>query len=320
LKATLEAREGAPRHMARILVTGASGLVGSRLTLRLRGAHEVHGTFHGHAPDFLGHPANLLHRLDIRDTSALAQLVRAVDPSVIVHCAAWTNVDACEGAAEEARAANLAPVEALAAEAGANGRRLIQMSTDYVFDGTAPPYEVDAKPNPLCVYSKTKADAEQAARRAPRSLIARSTVIYGADFGHLKRNFAVWLIGELRAGRPVNIVDDQWNTPTISEQVAEVIERAIDREVEGVIHATANECVPRVEFARRIARRFGLDGSLIAPVPTASLNQPARRPLRPCMAVGRTEAALGMKMWSIARSLDLLHRQLAEPDRSVLRP
>ncbi len=306
--------------MASILVTGASGLVGSRLTVRLRGAHEVHGTFHSHPPDFLAHPSRLLHKLDIRDTRALLELVRAVDPSVVIHCAAFTNVDACESARDEARAANLAPVEALAAEATAHDRRLVQMSTDYVFDGTAPPYEVDAKPNPLCVYSKTKADGEEAARRSPRSLIARSTVIYGADFGHLKRNFAVWLIGELRAKRPVKVVEDQWNTPTISEQVAEVLERALEREVEGVIHATASECVPRVEFARRVARRFGLDASLITPVPTASLNQPARRPLRPCMSVARTEGVLGMKMWSIEKSLDLLHEQLSEPDRSVLRP
>ncbi len=313
-------RARGPRALARILVTGASGLVGSRLTVRLRGAHEVHGTFHSHAPDFLGHPSRLLHKVDIKDTGALVELVRALDPSVVIHCAAWTNVDACESAKEEARAANLSPVEALAAEAEAHRRRLIQMSTDYVFDGTAPPYEVDGKPNPLCVYSKTKADAEEAARRAPHFLIARSTVIYGADFGHLKRNFAVWLIGELRAGRPVKVVEDQWNTPTISEQVAEVLERAVDREVEGVIHATANECVPRVEFARRIARRFGLDASLITPVTTESLHQPARRPLRPCMAVGRTEGALGMQMWSIERSLDLLHRQLSDPDRRVLRP
>lgn len=306
--------------MARVLVTGASGLVGSRIMVRLRAAHEVHGTFHTHAPDFLGHPGRLLHQVDIRDTQGLLGLVRSVDPSVLVHCAAWTNVDACQGDRVQARAANLAPVEALAVEAQAEGRRLIQMSTDYVFDGTAPPYEVDAVANPLCVYSQMKAEAEAAARRAPRSLIARSTVIYGADFGHLKRNFAVWLIGELRAKRPVRVVEDQWNTPTIAEQVAEVLERAIDREVEGVIHATSNECVPRVEFARRVARRFGLDASLIEPVPTSALKQPARRPLRPCMSVGRTESALGMKMWSIGRSLDLLFAQLSEPDRSVLRP
>ena len=150
--------------MARILVTGSSGLVGSRLVVRLRTSHEVHGTYHAHSPDFLHHPPDRLHRVDIRDRAALRGALDEVRPEVVVHCAANTNVDGCESAPEEARAANVAPVEEIVAWAKPAGARLLQMSTDYVFDGENPPYEVDAKPNPLCVYSRSKADAEAAAR------------------------------------------------------------------------------------------------------------------------------------------------------------
>jgi dTDP-4-dehydrorhamnose reductase len=306
--------------MSRVLVTGASGLVGSRQVVRLRGRHEVHGSYRAHRPAFLAHPEDRLHDVDVRDLKAFRELLDRVDPTVVVHCAAMTNVDACESAPQEAGAANVAPVETLAAWARRRGVQIVQMSTDYVFDGERPPYEIDAVPHPLCVYSRTKAEAEAVAWTVPRSLIARATVIYGADFGHLKRNFAVWLLAELEAGRAVRVVDDQWNTPTIAEQIAEVVERALDRGTAGIIHSTADECVSRFEFARRIAARFGLDASLIHPVRTEELKQPARRPKRACMSVRRTEEILGMKMWSIGQSLDLLHRQLRHTDRSVLTP
>lgn len=304
----------------RILVTGASGLVGSRLVVRLREKHEVHGTFHRRRPDFLEHPPERMHGVDVRDLRSLVAVLDRVSPEAVIHCAAMTNVDACESVPKEARAANVAPVEELARFARGQGARVLQMSTDYVFDGEHPPYEVDAAPNPLCVYSRTKAEAEAVARSIPGSLIVRSTVIYGADFGHLKQNFATWLIGELRAGRPVRVVDDQWGTPTISENIAHFVEAALARRLEGVVHAAVSECVPRDEFARRIAARFGLDASLIRPVKTAELKQPARRPARPCLSMARSEGALGLKAWTIAQSLDLLHRQLALADRSTLRP
>jgi dTDP-4-dehydrorhamnose reductase len=306
--------------VARVLVTGASGLVGSRLVVRLRAHHQVDGTYHSHHPAFLDHPAEQLHRVDVRDTVDLRHLLLQVRPEVLIHCAAMTNVDACESQPDEAYASNVAPVEAIASWQRGSGARVVLMSTDYVFDGRSPPYEVDAKPNPLCVYSRTKAQAEEFTRAIPQSLIARSTVIYGADFGHLKRNFATWLIDELRAGRSVRVVDDQWGTPTISENIAEFLDLAVERSVSGIIHATVDECVPRHEFALRIARRFNLDTSLIKPAKTAELKQPARRPEKPCMSVKRTEEILGVKAWSITRSLDLFHRQLAIPDRSVLRP
>jgi dTDP-4-dehydrorhamnose reductase len=290
------------------------------MVVRLRGAHEVHGTFHAHAPDFLQHPADRIHRLDVRDGGALRALLDRLRPEAVVHCAAFTNVDACESAPEEARRANVAPVEEIVRWARPHGARVVQMSTDYVFDGEHPPYEVDAEASPLCVYSKSKADAEAAARAFGGSLIVRSTVIYGADFGHLKRNFATWLIGELEAKRGVRVVDDQWGTPTISENIAEFVERALERRLTGTIHAAVGECVSRLEFARRIASHFGLDASLIAAAKTAELHQPARRPRRPCLAMARSEEALGVKAWTMAKSLELLARQLAMDDRTVLRP
>lgn len=305
--------------MARILVTGASGLVGSRLAVFLREAHEVHGTYHAHRPDFLHHDPERLYRVDVRDLDAFAALLAAVAPEVVVHCAAWTNVDACEGDPAQAFAANVRPVELLASWSRARGARAVQLSTDYVFDGTRPPYEIDAPANPLCVYSKSKADAEAAIRQAPGSLIVRSTVIFGADYGHLKRNFATWLIGELRAGRRVRVVNDQWSTPTIAENIAQFVGRALDRAVTGVVHAAVGECMPRDEFARRIAARFELDASLIEPVATEAIGQAARRPKRPCLSMRRSEELLGAKAWTFASSLDLLHRQLEAYDPSVLK-
>ena len=148
----------------------------------------------------------------------------------------------------------------------------------------------------------------------------RSTVIYGADFGHLKRNFATWLIGELRAERSVRVVDDQWGTPTISENIAEFVEAAIERRLDGAVHAAVGECMSRLEFARRIAAHFNLEATLIHPAKTADLHQPARRPRRPCLSMRRSQEMLGVKAWTVPQSLALMERQMALEDRSVLTP
>ncbi len=299
--------------MARILVTGAGGLVGSRVAVRLRGAHEVHAAFHLKPPPPLGLSVDRLHAADVADAAKFTALLDGVKPDIVVHCAAMTDVDGCEGRAKEARRVNVAPVALLASRARKSGTRVLLMSTDFVFDGTAAPYEVDAKPNPLCVYSTTKAEAEAALKGAPGALVVRSAVIYGADYGHGKTNFATWLLRELKAGRPVRIVRDQFNNPTIAEMIADFVAKAVARKAEGVVHAAGSECVARDDFARRIAVRFDLDPALIAPVPTAALNQRAKRPARACLSMARSEAALGIKAWRITKSLDLLHRQLAEP-------
>ena len=296
--------------MARILVTGAGGLVGSRMAVRLRAAHEVHGTYHDKPLPPLGLPPDRVRRVDITKEAELGQALEAVDPDVVVHCAAMTDVDGCEGKPDEARRANVFPVEQLAGWARRRGARVVLMSTDFVFDGTSPPYEVDAKPNPLCVYSTTKAEAEAAIARAPGAVILRSAVIYGADYGHGKPNFAVWLMGELKAGRPVRVVSDQKNNPTVAELAAEFAARAIERRAEGVFHAAGRDCVARDEFARRIAQRFDLDPSLIVPVKTAELKQRAKRPARACLSLERSEKELDMKAWTLAESLNVLHRLL----------
>lgn len=305
--------------MSRVLVTGASGLVGSRAVVRLRERHEVHGTYLRHAPDFLGHAPGHLHRLDVSDLVALRETLDRLDPEVVVHCAAETNVDGCESQPGRARAVNVAPARELAAWARRVGGRVVLLSSDYVFDGTNPPYEVDAARNPLCVYSATKAQAEEAVDGVPGCLIARSTVIYGKDYGHQKKNFATWLVGELTAGRPVRVVSDQWNTPTISEDIADMLDRAVERKLEGKVHMVPGECLPRDGFARRIARRFGLEEDLITSISTADLNQPARRPPRPCMSMERSRGMLGMEPRTIDQSLDLFHRQVLDPDRAKLR-
>lgn len=297
--------------MARILVTGAGGLVGSRAVVRLRAAHEVHAVFHRKRPPPLGLSVDRMHTADVADPVKLAALLDTVDPEVVVHCAAMTDVDGCEGRAEEARRVNVKPVEQLAAHARKAGARTLLMSTDFVFDGTAPPYEVDAAPHPLCVYSATKAEAEAALKGVPGALVVRSAVIYGTDYGHGKTNFATWLIGELKARRPVRIVSDQWNNPTMPEMIAGFLSRGIERKVEGIVHAASTDCLARDEFARRIAQRFDLDPSLIQPVKTAELKQKAKRPERACLAMERSQKVLGLQAWNTTQALDLFHRQLA---------
>lgn len=247
--------------MSRVLITGASGMLG-------RDVQDALGA----------RPFTALDRgqLDIRDLDAVRQAV--VGHDVFVNCAAYTKVDDAETHEAEAFAINAEGAHNLALAAQASGARLIQISTDYVFQGTAhEPYPEDAPRDPLGAYGRTKAAGEELVLEAhpEGSLIVRTAWLYGSH----GPNFVATMLRLARERETLTVVNDQHGQPTWTRDLATKLVELIDTEVpRGIFHGTSSGETTWFNLARAVFRDSGLDPNRILPTDSASFPRPAPRP------------------------------------------
>ena len=270
----------------KILVTGASGLVGEQVLNAARNAgFEADGTCF--RQDRKG-----LFRLDITDRNSVKRLVGRLNPDCIVHSAAMTNVDYCEGHKEEAWKVNVEGTRNLAEST--NSCKFIYISTDYVFDGRSGPYTEDSLPNPVNYYGKTKLEGEKVASLTQDWIIARTTWIF--DFSPDTKNFVCRLADSLKKGRIVKVPNDQIANPTLSRNLAAVILKLIQLNFSGIINISGSTRIDKYGFACAVARHFSLDASLINGVNSAELGQTAQRPKNAGFRLEKIEGILGERM------------------------
>ena len=276
--------------MTTLWITGAGGVVGGKLVEQAaRGGRydRIRPLSHAPAPDLAVEWA----ALDLGDREAVREQARLAPPDVVVNAAAMTGVDACETRRAEARRANADAPRWLAEVCRDRGAHLLHVSTDYVFpgdDAQPGPYAEDAPSRAINYYGQSKLAGERAIAEvcgadSPYTIV-RTALVYGLG---RRANFVTWLAGELRAGRRVRIVRDQFNTPTIADDLAAVLLWLAENQRTGVYHAAGPDLVGRREWALAIARHFSLDASLIDWVTSAELAQPARRPLRSGLTCAR---------------------------------
>lgn len=296
------------------LVTGANGLVGSRLVRLL--------ALEGHRVTAMGRGARRFERVsgpagaaamdpgyldvDLGDAAGLTRAVFDARPEVIINPAGMTDVDGCERDPDGAWVANVEGVATLCRAARKLGARLVHVSTDYVFDGEAGPYDVDALPNPRGVYALTKHAGEQAVKAlaAPGSwAIARTAVVYGWPSAG-KNNFGSWLVEALRAGKEVKLFADQWVSASLALNVAEMLAELAQKRLAGVWHLAGAEVVDRVTFGQRLCARFGFDPALIVPSRMADVKLLSPRPAQAGLVVARTAQALEARPLGLAAALD----------------
>ncbi|MEK9138210.1 MAG: sugar nucleotide-binding protein, partial [Bacteroidota bacterium] len=239
----------------RVLVVGSNGLLGQRMAeFLIRGsAHKV--TVSSIEPKPV-RPLNSAAyiQLDITSKKDVKRIVHAAEPDVIVNCAAMTNVDSCENERELAWKLNVEGVEHLIEASRKTNSTIYHVSTDYVFDGKAGPYDEQARPEPLSYYGKTKLASENALHISGLDyFIARTMVLYGTGIA-VKPNFALWLIQNLEQKLPVKVVDDQFGNPTLVDDLAQGILSAIELERLGTYHLAGRDVVSRYEFAVRLVK------------------------------------------------------------------
>lgn len=276
----------------RVLVTGSNGLLGTKVLERLVAGAEDEPLAASRGPcanRYLG--AFRFWSLDVVDADAVRQVLDQAHPDLVIHTAAMTNVDACERERETARGVNVCGAANVARACAARGVHLVQLSTEYVFDGTAGPYSEADPTNPLGWYAQTKHEGERAVAAAGGSwTIARTTVLYGYA-PNVRANFVVWLLNKLRAGERAPVVHDQIGSPTLADNLATMVLALGRGRAQGVFNTVGGSVLSRYDFARLAAEAFGLDAGLIDPIDTASLRQPAPRPLRAGLRMDRFQAA-----------------------------
>jgi dTDP-4-dehydrorhamnose reductase len=268
----------------RILVIGASGLIGTALMKELGQLGETTGTFHSY-------PEAGLIPLDISDPQAVDAIIRQVSPQILCQAAALTHVDYCETHPDEARCINVDGTRHLAVAARRLGARYVYVSTDYVFDGTAGPYSEDDAPCPTSVYGHTKLAGEEIVRETVADhLIVRTTVVYGWE--PQGKNFVTRLVRELGNGKTQRVPVDQIGSPTYARNLAEAVRELVQREKVGTYNIAGCQLVDRYHFALAVARVFGLRADLLTPVTTAELGQDAPRPLQAGLKVDKAKREL----------------------------
>lgn len=299
------------RAPVRVLLTGGNGLLGQKLTeiFSQSSAYSVTVTSSQEQSVF-GTDSVSYRRLDVADRKAVTSVFEEIQPEVVVNCAAITNVDACETNRETAWNVNVRGVENLIQSAKLAGAKIVQVSTDYVFDGKSGPYAESDRPNPICYYGRTKLASENLIHASGvQHAVVRTMILYG--YGRkLKPNFVTWLVGELRAGKGVRIVDDQMGNPTLADDLAFGILKIIELRRSGLYHISGPELLSRHDFAVRAAKAFDLDRKLIQRVKTASLAQPAPRPLKSGFIMLKASVDLSLSPCGVDRGLSILKNQM----------
>jgi dTDP-4-dehydrorhamnose reductase len=266
----------------RIAVTGAEGLLGREIVTRLRDGHEAISLD--------------LPELDVTDAAAVRLRFTTDRPDVVVHAAAWTDVDACEGDPGRAFTVNARGSAHVAAAALEIGARVVLVGTDYVFDGKRPvgeAYEEDDEPAPLSRYGESKLLAE---RLVSESGAPWTVVRTQALFGPGGVGFVDKILAAARRGDPLRVVDDQWTCPTYAPHLAACVVEIVAAELSGILHASATGACSWLELARETLDRAGLASVPIEPVSSEELARPAPRPRNGVLRNRRLEETIGDRM------------------------
>lgn len=287
----------------KIFVTGGSGLLGSKIAeISLEKGYDVYSGYCHHKPEF-----GKAVKFDLTNANSIVKAINDVKPDVIIHTAALTDVDRCEVDKDLAYKINVEGTKIIAEMARKFNYFLIYISTDYVFDGNKGLYKEEDETNPINYYGYTKLLGENFCQDF---CIARTCVIYGAKPASGKVNFVLWLINKLEKGEEVRIVTDQYITPTLNTNLAEMLLEVAERKITGIFHLAGTTRVSRFGFAKEIARVFGLDDSLIIPSRMDEINWIAKRPRDSSLDVSKAAKYLNEKPYDLRKALKILKGEM----------
>ncbi len=307
--------------MKKILVTGSNGLLGQKLVYRLKDRTDVQliATSKGENR-IINTNAYIYQPLDITNKLEVDDVISKYLPDVIINTAAMTNVDACETQQELCRKLNIDAVSYLL-ESVKNQEinnpnykcHFIHLSTDFIFDGENGPYDENAKPAPLSFYGQSKLDAETLVINSGiKYAIARTIIVYGIVDGMSRSNVVLWAREALQKGQKINVVNDQFRTPTLAEDLADGCILIADKGATGIYNISGKDFMSVLQLVERVADFFKLDKTLINPISSSSLNQPARRPPKTGFILDKAMKDLGYNPHSFEEGLAIVAQQIAE--------
>ena len=289
----------------KILVTGASGLLGLNLSLGMIGTHTIVGVDRN---KLSGVPFEIV-KADLLKTGVCSHLIEEVQPDAIIHTAANANVDACESDPKGARLLNAEFPGELAELCAKHAIRLIHISTDAVFDGTKDGiYAEKDMPNPLGVYAQTKLEGEQNVLSAnSKATIARVNFFGWSLSG--TRSLSEFFYNSLSKGQQVNGFTDVWFCTMFVGDLADTLVRMLEKGLSGLYHAVGSEALTKYDFGVKIARQFGYDKSLVRPISVEESGLKAKRSRNLRLSVHKLSTDLGTEVPGVSTGIQKFYTQ-----------
>ncbi len=278
--------------MSRLLITGASGLLGSNLAYTLSSHFDTFATYYQHpfqVSNYQSIPMNIVELNKVQKT------IHQLKPNVVIHCAAETRVDYCETHPDEAFRINVIGTENLVKISAGIGSRFLYISTDSVFDGRAGMYNEAAKPNPLNVYAQSKLKGEQVVQRHIENSLIIRTNIYGWN-ARPKFSLAEWVLNRLDNDQIVPGFSDIYFSPILVNDLADILADMIAAGLQGLYHVGASDYCSKFDFAKMIGRIFNRDLALIQATNSDETAFKAQRPKNTSLDVAKISRDLGKAM------------------------
>lgn len=297
--------------MKTVLITGSNGLLGQKLTDLYLQNLEIKLIATGRGIN--RHPIKQGYtyaEMDITNPQQVQQVIEKYHPNCIIHTAAMTNVDACELDHEACVLQNITAVENVVKTAKIVNAHLIHLSTDFIFDGTAGPYKEDTKPNPLSFYGDSKLQAEQIVKHGSDNwAIARTVLVYGLVADMSRSNIVLWAKDALENKKPIKVVDDQYRTPTLAEDLAMGCCLLEQHKAKGIYNISGKDYMNIYELVSRVAKYFGYEMDIVTKVNSHTLSQPAIRPPVTGFDISKAMKELGYNPHSFEEGIEIVQKQ-----------
>jgi len=261
-------------------------MLGSDLLLKLNMGHEVVGLDK--------------EEIDIVSASECEEVIKEIEPEIVINAAAYTNVDGCETAKDECFAVNAEAVKNIAEACRDKNIRIVHFSTDYVFDGTAKqPYKEDHQCNPINTYGASKMAGERYLRSLSENyILIRTAWLYGVN----GKNFVQTILEKVKTTKKLTVVDDQTGSPTYTKDLAAAVDLLITQNAKGIFHITNRGNCSWYQFAVKILQEAGIHDIDVTPIKSDQLQRPAKRPAYSVLSMEKFIQTTGkiMQPWQLA--------------------
>jgi len=297
--------------MKKVLVTGSNGLLGQKLTDLYRLEDNVALIATGRGENrHLEKTGYHYVTMDITNREEVLSVISTHQPDTIIHGAAMTNVDACELDPEACQRLNVDAVDYLVEASNHVGAHFVFVSTDFIFDGQDGPYGEEAEPNPVSVYGHSKLRGEQIVQEKATSwAIARTVLVYGLVADMSRSNIVLWAKDSLTQSKKINVVDDQYRSPTLAEDLAKgcyLIER---KNARGIYNISGKDQMNIYELVQQVADHFHLSMEHVTRIDSERLNQPAKRPPVTGFDLTKSRKVLGYEPRSFKEGIAIVYEQ-----------
>lgn len=296
----------------KILVTGANGLIARKIIKQLSNNpnHQVVATSQKPLPLSYGvesFTVNLIY-------ADINKLVETIRPDAIIHCAAVASPDACEVDRFSCNKLNVEVTSRLASSCRDYGAHLTFISTDFVFDGKKGNYNETDLVSPVSYYGESKLEAEKILTEFNTNVaIIRTSLVFGYEAKLSRPNIVLKVIEKLKKGKQYRVPFDQIRNPTYAEDVSSATIKMVESRLGGIVHIAGSEKIAVSDFAVMTARVFNLDDSLLIPVSTKELSEPAPRPLNTTFDISKAVSLIGYKPTALIEALNLVKEQFNFP-------